>query len=95
MKRMECPTTQRRRRLSARLASGQPPAPSTDDILSKTNYDQSTHPAESTDWLNVLFAQVRVASLAARCCSFLLTMNDAPHAASPGYRRLPVLVAGA
>jgi hypothetical protein len=34
-----------------------PPVPS--QILGKTGYEMATHPAESTDWLNVLFAQVR------------------------------------
>jgi maintenance of morphology protein 1 len=33
-----------------------PPVPS--QILGKTGYEMATHPAESTDWLNVLFAQV-------------------------------------
>lgn len=37
-----------------------PPAPiSSAELLSKTGYDLSAHPAESMDWLNVLFAQVR------------------------------------
>jgi len=33
-----------------------PPVPS--QILGKTGYEMATHPAESTDWLNVLGAQV-------------------------------------
>lgn len=39
------------------MASNRPV--SADDILVKACYDLSTHPAESMDWLNVLFAQVR------------------------------------
>lgn len=33
-----------------------PPPPS--QILAKANYDMATHGAESTGWMNVLFAQV-------------------------------------
>ncbi|KAK8861316.1 hypothetical protein IAR55_002135 [Kwoniella newhampshirensis] len=34
-----------------------PPPPAT-QLLGKTSYEMATHPAESTDWLNVLFAQI-------------------------------------
>jgi len=34
------------------------PAPLPSLLLGKTGYDMATHPAESTDWLNVLFSQV-------------------------------------
>ncbi|RSH94395.1 ERMES complex subunit mmm1 [Saitozyma podzolica] len=34
------------------------PAPVAAQILGRAGYEMATHPAESTDWLNVLFAQV-------------------------------------
>ncbi|ORY25280.1 hypothetical protein BCR39DRAFT_544734 [Naematelia encephala] len=34
------------------------PAPPASTLLFKTEYEMGTHPAESADWLNVLFAQV-------------------------------------
>lgn len=34
------------------------PPPPTTHLLSKTGYDMSTHPAESSDWVNVLLAQM-------------------------------------
>lgn len=37
--------------------TGVPPPPPS-QILGKTGYDMATHPAESTDWLNALFAQI-------------------------------------
>ena len=42
----------------ARLSTTIPLAPTPSQILQKTNYDMSTHPPESTDWLNMLFAQI-------------------------------------
>ncbi|KAI9632331.1 uncharacterized protein MKK02DRAFT_40635 [Dioszegia hungarica] len=39
-------------------ASNKLPPPPPSQILAKTSYDMSTHAAESTGWINVLFAQV-------------------------------------
>jgi len=35
-------------------------------ILGKTGYEMATHPAESTDWLNVLGAQVSIVWIVGR-----------------------------
>ena len=42
----------------AQLSTTGVPPPPPGHILNKTGYDMATHPAESTDWLNALFAQV-------------------------------------
>lgn len=34
------------------------PPPSSNELLDKAGYDMSTHPSETSDWINVLFAQV-------------------------------------
>lgn len=33
------------------------PPPSSNELLDKAGYDMSTHPSETSDWINVLFAQ--------------------------------------
>lgn len=40
------------------LSTTSVPAPLPSVLLNKTGYEMATHPAESTDWINVLFAQV-------------------------------------
>lgn len=45
-------------RQKAHLSSHPVPPPSSAALLEKVGYDMSTHPAESADWLNVLFSQV-------------------------------------
>lgn len=42
----------------SKLSTTDVPPPPPSQILGKTGYDMATHPAESTDWLNALFAQV-------------------------------------
>ncbi|WWC87517.1 uncharacterized protein L201_002407 [Kwoniella dendrophila CBS 6074] len=42
----------------ALLSTTSVPPPPPSQLLSKTNYEMATHAAESTDWLNVLLAQV-------------------------------------
>ncbi|KAK4686770.1 hypothetical protein P7C73_g3347, partial [Tremellales sp. Uapishka_1] len=42
----------------AALSTTAVPPPPHSTILGKTGYEMATHPAESTDWLNVLFAQI-------------------------------------
>jgi len=34
------------------------PPPPMASLLNRTNYDMATHPAETADWVNVLFSQV-------------------------------------
>lgn len=53
---------QRRPSHISRLSSAPPPPITSAQLLSKTGYDISSHPAETMDWLNVLFAQVRLSS---------------------------------
>ncbi|WWD16782.1 hypothetical protein CI109_101214 [Kwoniella shandongensis] len=40
------------------LSTTSVPPPPPAQLLGKTSYEMATHPAESTDWLNVLFAQI-------------------------------------
>ncbi|WVR04050.1 hypothetical protein IAU60_001049 [Kwoniella sp. DSM 27419] len=42
----------------AKLSTTSVPPPPPSQLLNKTNYEMATHPAESTDWLNVLLAQM-------------------------------------
>jgi hypothetical protein len=55
------------------LASNKLPPPPPSQILAKTNYDMSTHAAESAGWMNVLFAQVSFLFLYAECRGDKLT----------------------
>ncbi|ORX36397.1 hypothetical protein BD324DRAFT_628699 [Kockovaella imperatae] len=42
----------------SKLSTTGVPPPPTRQILSKTNYDMATHPAESAGWMNVLLSQI-------------------------------------
>ncbi|WVQ83563.1 hypothetical protein IAT38_005704 [Cryptococcus sp. DSM 104549] len=48
----------RRAERAGRALPSNPQPPSPHSLLSKTSYDMSSHPAESSDWLNVLLAQI-------------------------------------
>lgn len=58
-----CELTYRSCQQKVHLSTHPVPPPSTANLLDKVGYDMSTHPAESADWLNVLFSQVGTAIL--------------------------------
>ncbi|KAL7419811.1 ERMES complex subunit mmm1 [Cryptotrichosporon argae] len=47
-----------RREERAKMSTTSVPPPPPSHLLGRTGYDMATHPAESSDWINVLFAQI-------------------------------------
>ena len=62
----------------AHLSSHPVPPPSSAALLDKVGYDMSAHPAESADWLNVLFSQVSLAWLASDRTRSLIVYAGCP-----------------
>ena len=62
----------------AHLSSHPVPPPSSAALLDKVGYDMSTHPAESADWLNVLFSQVSLEWLGLDCARSLIFYAGCP-----------------